>query len=341
MADISLIYRICETIIGVLGVLGNGLIITVIWRVPFMHTSSIAIICHQAIIDFLGSLLLLLQRNIPVPAQVPQTFGGELLCRVWIGDVTLFLLFVASTYNLLALTLGRYFNIVHPLRFRLMQSRKGVAAVIVIVWLLAPLIKTYSFLHYSVVDGQCNFRQLPASKVMGPLIICLQFFLPMVIMLYCYIHMAVALKRQAKLITLKTDDVGQDNTTAEVGRAAQMHQQHQLLKVRRDIFETLVVVFVTFVVCWAPSQVAYFMFNIGLLELDVKGPVHIISTIMTASNCCLNPIIYCFKYKLFRRAMRTMIGRPDNEQFDGLIQTAATNTTQNYNMQELKMTVNE
>ncbi|XP_038046704.1 ovarian cancer G-protein coupled receptor 1-like [Patiria miniata] len=225
-----------------------------------MHTSSIAIICHQAIIDFLGSLLLILQLNIPLP----HTIGGELLCRVCIGHVTLFLLFVASTYNLLALTLGRYINIVKPLRFRMIHSGKGVAATIAIMWLLVTFIKSYSFFLYSVVDGHtCVFRNFQSSK----------------------------------------DHI----TTSEVGRAEQMHQQHQLLRVRRDMFESLVIVFVTFVVCWTPSQVTYFMFNIGWIDLDDKGPVNVIGTKMTACNCCPNPIIYCFKYKLFRQTICTMI----------------------------------
>ena len=51
MAEALLILRILKTIIGVVGILDNGLVILVISRVKFMHTLTNTFICHQAVID--------------------------------------------------------------------------------------------------------------------------------------------------------------------------------------------------------------------------------------------------------------------------------------------------
>ncbi|XP_038045561.1 beta-1 adrenergic receptor-like [Patiria miniata] len=320
MADVLLILRVCRTIIGVVGVLGNCLVIVVICRVHFMHTLTNAFICHQAVIDLLGSLLLVLQNNIPVPVPLPETTAGEVLCRMWIGDALLWVMFVTSTFSLLNLTLERYVAIVYPFKFQALFSKKSGAVMMIVVWLIGLLLKSYSFLIYSNIDGKCKFLQLEASKVIGPLLICLQYFAPACIMIFCYTHITITLKRSAKQIGPLTATIsnhngveGSHNLAASAMGQSRLgnEQQDSLLRARRNTFKTLFIVFVTFLICWSPSQFTFFLFNVGLIKIDYDGPLMVTSTILVASNCCINPIIYSFKYRQFRRALRKLIGRPE------------------------------
>ena len=312
MAEALLLFQwIYKTLVGIVGILGNGLVITVICRVHFMHTLTNGFICHQAIIDLLGSLLLLLQTNIPVPVPVPETLAGELLCRIWIGDAMLWLMFVTSTFSLLALTIERYVAIVYPFRFNTMFSHKSAAAIVVAVWLIGISLKSYSFIIYTVVDGKCKFKPVAGSSVMGPLLVVTQYFVPSAIMLFSYTHIAVTLKRGAEKVAPLTTNRRGATGTASGQQQPQVanEQQESLLRARRNTFKTLVIVFATFLVCWTPSQVTFFLFNMRWITIDFTGPFMVFNTTMVASNCCINPIIYSFKYKQFRKALNKMIGR--------------------------------
>ncbi|XP_022081707.1 somatostatin receptor type 5-like [Acanthaster planci] len=350
MAEALLFLRIIKTIIGLLGVFNNGLVIVVIAKVEFMHSKTNAFIFHQAVIDFFGSLLLFLQSNIPNPAPVPETTAGQLLCRVWIGDALLWLLFVTSTFNLLGLTVERYVAIVFPLRYYSFFSRRPTTAIMISSWVIGLILKSYSFIIYNIVDGVCQFQRVSVSHVMGPLLICLQYFIPAGMMLFFYIHITISLKRCALRVapppafltkpgpsaaststgttgmkkTCPSDSInlctsGASNTFEDKAvrpiNYAVNDQQDSLLRARRNTFKTLVIVFVVFLVCWSPSQITFFMFNLGWLKLDFSGPLNVFSTFMVAANCCVNPIIYGIKYKQFQRGVRYLFcGRRGHEE---------------------------
>ncbi|XP_038050817.1 beta-3 adrenergic receptor-like [Patiria miniata] len=313
MAEPILALRIIKTIIGILGILDNGLVILVIAKVKFMHSLTNAFICHQAAIDLVGSLLLLLGSNIPDPDPASSTAAGEVLCRLWTGDALLWLFFVVSTFNLLGLTLERYFAIVYPLRYLAFFGRRAAAGIMLTAWGVGIALKSYSFLIYTVVDGACRFQRISVSHVMGPLLICLQYFLPAGVMLFCYSHITVSLKRSALRLApapapiikpRAKDDQSPDEPAQRPDNAAVYDPQDALYRARRNTFKTLVIVFVVFLICWSPSQITFFMFNVGWLQLEFTSPLNVFSTSMVAANCCINPIIYSFKYNQFQRGIK-------------------------------------
>ncbi|XP_022088185.1 cholecystokinin receptor-like [Acanthaster planci] len=318
MAETVLALRIIKTIIGLLGIFDNGLVILVIARVKFMHSMTNAFICHQAVIDLVGSLLLLLGSNISDPDPFPESTAGEVLCRLWSGDALLWLFFVVSTFNLLGLTLERYFAIVYPLRYLAVFGRRTAAGIMVATWGIGIVLKSYSFLIYTVVDGVCKFQRISVSHFMGPLLICLQYFLPAGVMFFCYIHITVSLKRSAMRVIpapapitkpqSDTDDRAPSKPSqcqAAAGLVAN-DPQNALYRARRNTFKTLVIVFVVFLVCWSPSQITFFMFNLGWFKLEFTSPLNVFSTTMVAANCCINPIIYSFQYNQFQRGVKQL-----------------------------------
>ncbi|XP_071792663.1 alpha-1A adrenergic receptor-like [Asterias amurensis] len=322
---VLLFLRIYKTLVGLVGILGNSLVIVVICKVSFMHTLTNGFICHQAVIDLLGSLFLLLQSNIPVPVPIPETLSGEILCRVWIGDALLWLLFVTSTFSLLALTIERYIAIVYPFRFNVIFSQNSAIVIGVGVWLIGIALKSYSFMIYTVIDGICKFKPIPGSNIIGPLLIILQYFVPSIIMLLSYTHITVTLKKSAEQVApLSLDRRGAPSAP---GERIVNEQQESLLRARRNTFKTLVIVFAIFLVCWTPSQTTFFLFNMGWIKIDFDGPLMVFNTVLVASNCCINPIIYSFKYKQFRKAMNKMIGRRIARD-DGLNPSAITVTAE-------------
>ncbi len=66
MAEPVLLLRIIKTIVGLLGMIGNGIVCVVIYKNKFMHTLTNTFIFNQAVLDGLGSVMLILSSNIVV-----------------------------------------------------------------------------------------------------------------------------------------------------------------------------------------------------------------------------------------------------------------------------------
>ena len=305
MAEQNLTLQILQTIVGFLGICGNGLVCVVIIKVNFMHTVTNAFIFNQALIDFLGSLLILLGSLTPIPDPIPPGIGGVLLCTIWISKYFTWALFITSTFNLVALTLERYLAIVFPFRYQVVSTRRNVLATVLGVWIFGCLFVTYNiFLRY-YEDGKCLQKLVKYTVVLGVAVVVLTYILPVIVMLLAYVHITVVLKKGA-------DRVGPAPAVAIVarGNVAAEGQGESLMRARRNTFKTLLIVFVTFIVCWTPNVVIFFLSNMGFV-VDFKSTIYNITIVMVASNSCVNPLIYAIKYKQFRKAIKTVFRRSD------------------------------
>ena len=131
--------RIYQTIVGILGILGNALVCFVILKIPAMQTRINSFIFHQAVIDFLGSTVILLKSEIKEPDPIPSDALGWFICHVWSAFI-IFLLYVMSTFNLLALTMERYLATVHPFKHHAVLAawpRLKVVVAMTVCWALA------------------------------------------------------------------------------------------------------------------------------------------------------------------------------------------------------------
>ncbi|XP_033637924.1 substance-K receptor-like [Asterias rubens] len=308
MAEGILVLRVIKTIVGLLGILGNALVCLVIYKVTSMHTTTNYFIFNQATIDFLGSVMLLLSSNIPVPVFLADNLGGNLLCRLWISDFFLWSFFTSSTLNLVSVTFERYVAIVFPFQHGVIYGTVPVRILIAGVWIIGMASSFYDIAFYAVIYGSCHSVSVPGSQAIGVMIFLLQYFLPVCAMLFAYVHIMVVLKRKAV-------SVGPQPVTVSSVSHPVDTMERSLLRARRNTLKTLVIVFATYVGCWSMNAVVFFMFNFGY-PLDFNGAVYIVSVALVASNSCLNPFIYAVKYRQFRRGFRIVFGLPvTNEDF--------------------------
>ena len=294
-----LILRIYQAIVGIVGILGNGLVCFVICKVRTMQTRTNAFIFHQAVIDFFGSTMILLKSEVSLPDPIPDNALGWFLCHVWFSNTALFFFFFLSTFNLLLLTMERYFAIVYPFKYQVVFSawpRLKVGVALAVCWLLTIASKVYALFNAKEENGSCVRNLIPGSKIIGIILVILQYVLPVAVMLFAYIRISVEMKRGA----------------ARVGPAPAEHlpgglnapsMAESLLRARRNTFKMLLIVFITFVICWTPNQIIFLMFNIGL-EIKLNEWYYFLSVAMVATNSCVNPVIYAFKYRQFRNGLR-------------------------------------
>ena len=184
--------RIYKTLVGILGILGNGLVCLVIWRVSALHTRTNAFIFHQAVVDFLGSALIVLDSEIPSPDTLPDNVLGTIICSMWTYDSTIFLLYLVSTYSLLVLTMERYFAIVHPFKYQAAFNRRPelkVGLAIAACWVVGSTLVPFAFILFEFWNGEC--RSVPGMNWIGIFNIFIKYLLPVVVMLFAYIRTSV------------------------------------------------------------------------------------------------------------------------------------------------------
>ncbi|XP_038058011.1 trace amine-associated receptor 9-like [Patiria miniata] len=303
--------QVVQNCAGVIGVLGNTLVCIVICRVQSMHTLTNGLILNQAAIDLLGSLVTLISANVGKLDPVPDGPTGELYCRLWFSKFLNWAFFAASTFSLTALTLERYLAILFPFTYQTRFTRRAAILVVIAVWLTGCACSAYNIAikRFNGI-GSCESVNVGGSQLVGVLLFCFEYLIPVTVMLYAYIHIIVVLKRKARRVGV----MGGNGTGSSAERQAAGRgegQAESLVRARKNVLKTLFIVFCSFVVCWTPNKIIFFMFNFGW-PLDFQGALYVISVALVVSNSAVNPIIYALKYRQFRHGVLYMFGVRSN-----------------------------
>ncbi len=283
---------------GVLGIVGNGLVIIVLLSFKKLRQKiTNAFLIHQSAIDFLSSLVLLLLSG------TQQQYGigglaGEILCRMWLSTNVLWVLFTASTYNLCVLSLEKYFSIVHPISHKKAFTMQKAVVGMSMAWVISILINVFDY-PTSALQGTVCIRWVfwPSSfaqRANGVINCIVKFFVPLGIMFYTY-------GRILHVINMK---VAPSNDATNV--APTSHGNARYLSARRNTIKMLLIVCACFILCWSWNQFFFLAFNLGA-ALPLDSAFFQFSIIAVFINGCINPFIYIFKYDDFKRAFRKLV----------------------------------
>ena len=308
LMEVILFLRVVKTLIGVFGIVGNGLVCLVIFRVPFMHTVTNAFIFHQAAIDLMASLFLLLHANIPDPDPIPSGLAGSIFCRLWNGHVILWILLVASTFNLVVLTMERYIAIVFPFRYETLFNSRVNAIILIMLWILAIGYKSVDIARYGYENGTCVFLEVSWKKELGLIVFFVEYLIPLLVMIFAYGWIIVILKQSAKRLTTGLSSISTTATSKSKSTTIPSNSLGgSLMKARRNTFKTLLIVFLVFALCWTPNQIVFLIFNFGH-PVEYSSAGYITTVCMASANCCVNPVVYAMKYRQFRKGVRKCFG---------------------------------
>ncbi|XP_022087506.1 octopamine receptor 1-like [Acanthaster planci] len=328
MSEEVIYLRVIQSLVGLIGILGNCLVCVVIWRVPVMHTLTNAFIFNQAVVDFVASLLLLLVSNIDLPNRMPPGLAGLLLCYLWVTRFFLWSSFATSTTNLMALTVERYVAIVFPFKHQAYFGQRLAAVLIAACWGYGFASSGFNlvWVNYSESNGTCQSYTLPEPPVISAfMLLQMNFLLPVTVMCVAYTHIAVTLKRSARRVAAVAPSASassQRGSTVDVNTI-----DGSLTRARRNTFKTLVVVFVVYVICWAPNTAIFSLFLLGV-PIDLNGALYIVSLALVVCNSCANPIVYGLKYRQFRKGLKKLFGRSDGRPDEADISTISARVSQ-------------
>ena len=226
---------------------------------------------------------------------------GQFLCTFWNSRYFLLNFFVLSTYSLLAVTFERFFAIVYPYHYqRIFGSKKAVVLILSGVWGIVLTFRIYPFFQWYVDDSRIC-KTSPSGSGLGVVIFLLQYAIPLTSMTYMYSRIALELSKSVRRVI--------PTVSATEAQQRSNDQGESLLRARRNIFKALLIVFVTFVICWSMNQFLFFLHNMAWRTLDFTSPIYVVSVAMISLNVFVNPFIYSFKYKRFQQACRRLLYR--------------------------------
>ena len=127
------------------------------------------------------------------------------------------------------------------------------------------------------------------QRAVGVLLVVEEFFIPLLILSYCY-------GRIIWILTKRLD------TKLHTTNISSNDDQFHLAK--KNTVKTFLIISICFIICWSNSQVFYLLFNLGF-NFHWEGTYSKFATLMAFGNCTVNPFIYLIKYKDYQTALKS------------------------------------
>ncbi|XP_049820106.1 neuropeptide SIFamide receptor [Aethina tumida] len=293
------VYCVAYLLVFAVGLVGNFFVIAVVFRSPRMRTVTNFFIVNLAVADILVIVFCLpatLMSNIFVPWVL-----GWLMCKTvpYIQGVSV----AASVYSLIAVSLDRFLAIWWPLKCQITKRRARI--MIIFIWFIALTTTIPWAIFFDLVvifsdapDVQLCIEVWPDSLngalyfLIANMVFC--YILPMILITMCYV--LIWIKVWKRNIPTDTKD-------------AQMERMQQKSKVK--VVKMLVAVVILFVLSWLPLYVIFARIKLGgdieSWEEEILPIATPIAQWLGASNSCINPILYAFFNKKYRRGFVAII----------------------------------
>ncbi|XP_038162038.1 trace amine-associated receptor 1-like [Cyprinodon tularosa] len=262
---------------------GNLLVITSIIYFKQLHTPTNFLILSLAVSDLLVGALVL-----PFSSVLSMSscwYSTHLLCKIrGLFDI---LLSVSSILNLCFISVDRYYVVCHPLTYR-NKINVCVSLIMILVSWTVPLLLAIAitFRRIGIEDPskRCKIFLVTKESITGSFF---AFYIPAIIILTIYLKILVVAKKQARCI---------QNTLKIAVSVSQMEKKANI---------TLAIVVGVFLLCWTPYFLSVSFY--GMYKLTKPDVMVEIFKWIGWSNSMLNPLVYAFFYKWFRRAFKMII----------------------------------
>ena len=231
----------------------------------------------------------------------PGLVGLDIYCRLINSRFLESLAVLSSSYGLCLVTFERYIGIVHPLHYPRVMSAKKTAYQIFLAWIISFLISCpnlfvqqantrkdalsacHIILELSLLEDLSTLIMFPFS-----------YIIPIVFMSWAYYKIQATLKKSARQLQ-------QQNVQ---GAAL------ELLQARQNVISMLRIVMGALLVLWTPLiiwlSLCLFHQNYDLCQSKSGEYILFLLIFLYDMNSVINPIIYVFKYKKFRKGLQEM-----------------------------------
>ena len=227
------------------------------------------------------------------PIFAKKNTGCALFCYIIANQFLVFTFGIVSLYTVTLLAFERWFAVFRPLRYKTRFRSQNVQKYLLAVWLSSFAVNSTHIMetkfHFRGENNtqRCVFQQIAGEEVrlvIGIFEICIKFITPVIILMVTFAHLYHFLK---------------DSTETNAGR--------QSYAAVTRVTHMAAVTSSLMVLCWFPNQAFYLLFKLNVVQLNT--PWHLVTVILCMFNSCLNPCIFLFSNKLYRKKARELFPR--------------------------------
>ncbi|XP_073452828.1 melanopsin isoform X1 [Aquarana catesbeiana] len=285
--------------VGITGMLGNFLVIYAFSRSRSLRSPANMFIINLAISDFLMSI-----------TQAPVFFTtslhkrwifGEKGCELYAFCGALF--GITSMITLMVIALDRYFVITRPLASIGVVSKKRAVLILLGVWLYSLAWSLPPFFGWSayVPEGlltSCTWDYVtftPSVRAYTMLLFCFVFFIPLFVIIYCYIFIFKAIKNTNRAV----HKIGSDDNK-------ESQKQYQKMKNEWKMAKIALIVILLYVISWAPYSTVALVAFAGYANM-LTPYMNSVPAVIAKASAIHNPIIYAITHPKYRMAIAKYI----------------------------------
>ncbi|XP_069835289.1 melanopsin [Dendropsophus ebraccatus] len=285
--------------VGITGTLGNFLVIYAFCRSRSLRSPANMFIINLAISDFCMSI-----------TQSPVFFAtslhkrwifGEKGCELYAFCGALF--GITSMITLMVIAVDRYFVITRPLASIGVMSKKRAVLILLGVWLYALAWSLPPFFGWSayVPEGlltSCTWDYMtftPSVRAYTMLLFCFVFFIPLFVIIYCYIYIFKAIRNTNRAV----HKIGSDDNK-------ESQKQYQKMKNEWKMAKIALIVILLYVVSWSPYSTVALVAFAGYANI-LTPYMNSVPAVIAKASAIHNPIIYAITHPKYRMALAKYI----------------------------------
>ncbi|XP_072167150.1 G-protein coupled receptor 54-like [Diadema setosum] len=277
-------------IIVFIGTFGNSIVILIILLHRDMRTVTNYFVLNLAITDIAMLIICDMPTGIVLAKNTPSWPLGDLMCRL-IG-YTMNVTVQATCLTLTAMTIDRYFLIVHAVRSRNTRTTRRAALFNIGIWLFSVVVHVPVLVFNKTEESEngnleCdrNFGWNHGNLIYYLFIVLAMYVVPLSIIMFCYIQILY--------------QVWHKTSAGTESAQANARSLRRKKKITRMVF---IVVFL-FALCWAPMHTInlWLYSDSDHYNNHVKSEVYTLCLGLAYANSCVNPFVYAFTTTSFKK----------------------------------------
>ncbi|OAD53737.1 Adenosine receptor A2b [Eufriesea mexicana] len=297
-SELNLPYTVCEILVAVCAVFGNGLVIVVFSKERKLRRRTNYYIISLATADLLVGLF-------AIPFAILASIGLPTNLHACLFTVSiLIVLCTISIFCLVAVSVDRYWAILHPMGYSRTVRTKTAIGIICVCWIAGTLVGFLPLLGWNAgkkSNEKCIFTEVMDYDYLVFLYFATIIF-PALLIAAFYAHIyRVVVKQLQQIVTMNPGRRSGNQTTGTMLRLLGAARKREV-KATQNL--SRIVIF--FIICWFP------LYTINcIMAFCQKCRVHDVlmnfCIILSHLNSAGNPLIYAYHLKDFRAALKNFM----------------------------------
>ena len=284
--------------------LGNTILIYIVWKRPAVQSLTSFMFVNMAVADLMVTVFMMpvsiSDLNSDFKWMIPGLLG-EITCRAipFITHTTV----MASVLCLTVMAIDRFYAFNFPLMGGTPWFRKS-KYITPLIWIVSMVLMSIVPLYYKFFDktSQCaNYGFYPPGNIRGFMLylFIVTYFVPLVVISNLY-------GKTAHAIWFRHVP----------GNELNENQQHQQEISKKRAVRMLIIIVITFAICWLPGQAFTLFWAITRFSITVPDILMYLAFWLGHANSAINPWLYIALSTNIRSAFLQMLGRKPHGHLD-------------------------